>query len=195
MKNIAILASSNASDFPAVFDACKDWILKWKAQIKCAIVNKDGIWAIDKFMWAWITCYLTPTKWEDRLEVYEKIDWILWHEEIDLVVCIWWMNIMPSEFVKEWEGRIINVHPAYLPSFPWWHALEDALKAWVKETWATVHYIDEWVDTWEIILQKKVQIEKGETIESLKTKVQKIEQEIYPEAIVKVVDWLDRWSS
>ena len=74
-----------------------------------------------------------------------------------------------------------------LPKFPWAHAIKDALEAWEKISWCTVHYIDEGVDTWEIIMKRELKVESWETIESLKSKIQILEQEIYPLAILEVI--------
>ena len=96
------------------------------------------------------------------------------------------MRILSKWFVNKWENKILNIHPSLLPKFPWAHAIQDALNSKEKETWATVHFIDEWVDTGKIISQKACKIEKNETLETLKVKIQKIEQEIYPKVIEKI---------
>ena len=184
---VAIFASTNASDFWAIFDSINFWILKWKCIINLAIVNNKNAWAISKFKHSNIECHILDNKWKNKKEYYDQIHKILLKKSIDLIVCIWWMNIFEKTFVNKWNKKILNVHPSLLPTFPWLHALEKALKAWIKNTWCTIHYIDEWIDTGEIIMQKSVPIIKNDDINSLKIRVQSAEQEIYPKAILKVI--------
>lgn len=184
---IAVFASTNASDFPAIFQSIKSWILKWKCEIRVAIVNNHNSWSISKFRDNNIACEIVETKGQKRGDVYMEINKILEYNNIDLIICIWWMNIINKIFVEKWSKRILNVHPSLLPDYPWMHAIEDVLNAWEKITWCSVHYIDEGVDTWEIIIKKEVEILKGDTFDSLKNRIQVAEQEIYPKAILKVL--------
>lgn len=187
MKKLAILASGNASDLPAIQKQIESGILKWKVKIVCWLVNKEWIWAIDKFQSLNIPYFQVLTKWKERNEVYEKIDHLMKSQDVDLIICVWWMNIVPVVFVQKWNWKILNIHPSLLPKYPWAHAIEDALKAWEKKIGCTVHYIDEWVDTWEIIIQKELDVFDWESFEEIKKKVQLAEQEIYPKAILKVI--------
>jgi folate-dependent phosphoribosylglycinamide formyltransferase PurN len=98
------------------------------------------------------------------------------------------MRILTPEFVRQFPRRIINVHPALMPKFsgPGFfggNVHEEVLKAGEKETGCTIHFVDEGVDTGEIIIQKKVQIAPGETPDSLKEKVQTLEKKWYPEVV------------
>ena len=188
MIKIAIFASSNASDLPAIIEQVDNWILSWKCELRLWIINKQCIWASDKFNKAWIPFKYFKIFNQDREYGYETISQYLSEHSIDLIVCIWWMNIMPKWFVSKWNKRILNVHPSLLPLYPWAHWIEDALKDWATQTWATVHFIDSWVDTWDIIAQKNVAISLWDNINSLKSKIQEAEQEIFPEAILKVVE-------
>lgn len=186
MKKLSIFSSSNASDLPSIIDKINFWFLKWKCEISLWIINKEWIWAIDKFNNNKIPYLFFNTK--NKEIAYEEIHNELIEYWIDFIICIWWMNIMPFSFVKKWNKKILNIHPSILPNFPWAHSIQDALKAWVLKTWCTVHFIDEWIDTWEIIMQKEIEIMPFDTFESLKLKIQKAEQEIYPISILKVID-------
>lgn len=187
MKKLAIFASSNASDLPVIIQEINFGILRWKCIISCWVVNKEWVWAIEKFKSNNIEYIVCETK--NRELAYEKIHNLLIEHWIDFVICVWWMNIMPASFVNKWNKKIINVHPSLLPNFPWAQAISDAIQAWVKTTWCTVHFIDEWIDTWEIIMQKEVEISTLDSIETLKLKIQKAEQEIYPQVILKILNW------
>lgn len=104
---------------------------------------------------------------------------------IDLIVLVGWMRLLSPWFVQQFAKKIINVHPSLLPKYPGMdlnvHA--EVLKNGEKESGMTIHYVDEGVDTGEIILQKTVALEPGETVESLKKKVQELEKRWYPEVI------------
>jgi phosphoribosylglycinamide formyltransferase-1 len=100
--------------------------------------------------------------------------------QVDVIAALGWMWILTPWFVSQWHGRILNVHPALLPKFPGAHGIEDALAAGATETGMTIHIIDEGVDTGPILVQKKCSIEPGETVDSLKAKVQELEKKWYP---------------
>lgn len=187
MKSLAIFASSNASDLPAIVEQIEKWILKWKCQIKLWVVNKEWIWAISKFENWKIPYHFFAINKTNKEKSYSEIHELLKQNWIDFIICVWWFNIIPESFVNNWNKKILNVHPSLLPKFPWAHAIDDTLKAWMKKTWCTVHFIDEWIDTWEIIIQKEVEILPNDNAESLKSKIQKAEQEIYPKAILEVI--------
>jgi len=109
-------------------------------------------------------------------------------KRIDYVVLAGFMRILSPDFIKAYRWRVVNIHPALLPEFPGAHAIQDAWSAQAKETGATVHFVDEGVDTGAVILQKKVMVDTGETLESLERKVHTVEYEIYPQAIQWLVD-------
>ncbi|MDD5226630.1 MAG: phosphoribosylglycinamide formyltransferase, partial [Candidatus Omnitrophica bacterium] len=103
--------------------------------------------------------------------------------KIDLVVLAGFMRVLTEGFVKKYQGRLINIHPALLPAFPGAHAIKDAWDAKVKETGVTVHFVDNGVDTGPIILQRKVPVLPGDTLETLEFRIHGLEYEIYPEAL------------
>ena len=100
----------------------------------------------------------------------------------DLVVSAGFMRILSPEFVDAYEGRLINLHPSLLPSFPGPHAVRDALAAGVPVTGTTVHFVDHGVDSGPVILQRTVVIEPGDTEESLHPRIKGAEHELLPEA-------------
>lgn len=102
---------------------------------------------------------------------------------IDWIILAGFMRILSPEFVRRYEGRIINIHPSYLPAFPGAHAIRDAFEAKVQETGVTVHFVTPEVDAGPVILQRKVQVLPEETLETLEAKVHAVEYKIYPEAL------------
>ncbi|MFA5948453.1 MAG: formyltransferase family protein, partial [Candidatus Gracilibacteria bacterium] len=117
-----------------------------------------------------------------------KIAEILKENKVDLVVLIGYMKILSEAFVRKFPKKIINVHPALIPKFCGKNFFganvhEAVLKAKEKETGMTIHYVEEGVDTGEIILQEKCKVDATDTPETLKAKVQALEKKWYPEVI------------
>ena len=100
-----------------------------------------------------------------------------------LICLAGFMRIMSPEFIKHYKGRILNIHPAILPSFPGLHSQRQALEYGVKYAGCTVHFVDEGVDTGPIILQSIVKVRDDDTEESLSKRILKQEHKIYPKAV------------
>jgi len=108
-------------------------------------------------------------------------------EPFDLLVLAGYMKILPPEIVRRYEGKIINIHPALLPSFRGLHAIERAFNEGVKVTGVSVHYVDEGVDTGPIIAQVPVRVEEGDTIGSLEEKIHRVEHFLYYRVIKRIL--------
>jgi len=100
-----------------------------------------------------------------------------------LICLAGFMRIMSPEFIKQYKGRILNIHPAILPSFPGLHSQKQAIDYGVKYTGCTVHFVDEGVDTGPIILQAVVKVKDDDTEETLSKRILKQEHKIYPKAV------------
>jgi phosphoribosylglycinamide formyltransferase-1 len=98
------------------------------------------------------------------------------------------MRILGTEFLKEYQGRVLNIHPSLLPSFPGLHAQRQALEHGVSITGCTVHVVDEGVDTGPILIQRAVQVQEGDTEDSLSSRILEQEHSIYWRAIALVLD-------
>lgn len=180
--NFAILASTNGSDLPAIFEGFRSG--KIQGKLVCGIVNNLDCGAQKKLQKEGIKDYFISHKGKIREDFDMEISEILQRHKIDYVLCVGYMRIFSEKFVTEWERKIINVHPSFLPAFPGAHAMQDALDAGVKVTGATIHYIDAGVDTGPIISQAQVDIEDNESLTSLKEKIQKVEQELYVQVLM-----------
>ena len=101
----------------------------------------------------------------------------------DLVVLAGYMQLLSGPFVARFRGRIVNVHPALLPSFPGLDAIGQALKAGVETTGVTVHFVDEGVDTGPVIAQREVPVPTDRDRAGLEAAVHAVEHQLYPEAI------------
>jgi len=105
---------------------------------------------------------------------------------IDLICLAGFMKILSENFIKNFQGKILNIHPSLLPKFKGLNTHERAIKNNEKFSGCTVHYVNSKVDSGKIILQKKVKISKGETPKTLKNKILIQEHKLYPKAIAKV---------
>jgi phosphoribosylglycinamide formyltransferase-1 len=100
------------------------------------------------------------------------------HHQPDLVVLAGFMKVLPANFVSALKGKLINIHPSLLPEFRGAHAVRDALQAGATKTGVTVHYVDEGVDTGEVIVQSEVAIEPNDTEVALHERIKKVEHEL-----------------
>jgi phosphoribosylglycinamide formyltransferase-1 len=109
-------------------------------------------------------------------------DW-LESRGVGLVVCAGFMQLLRPLFLARFPGRVLNVHPAPLPEFPGAHPLEDVLAAGATATAATVHFVDEGVDTGEVIAAEAVPVRPGDTVESLRERVHEAEHRLLPRVV------------
>uniref|UniRef100_A0A914CW69 Trifunctional purine biosynthetic protein adenosine-3 n=1 Tax=Acrobeloides nanus TaxID=290746 RepID=A0A914CW69_9BILA len=123
---------------------------------------------------------------KDRKEFERKITKELESRDVDLICLAGFMRVLTGEFVNHWRDQIINIHPSILPSFKGAHAVQDALKAKVKVTGCTVHYVAEEVDAGEILAQAVITIEPNDDESSLHAKIQLHEHTIFPEVMENV---------
>lgn len=113
-------------------------------------------------------------------------DWLATHA-VDLVVSAGYMQLLRPVFLERFPDRVVNVHPALLPAFPGAHAVEEALAAGVTETGATVHLVDEGVDTGRVLLQEPVPVLAEDTVETLRARIRAVEHRILPEMVRELI--------
>jgi phosphoribosylglycinamide formyltransferase 1 len=109
-------------------------------------------------------------------------DWLVGHD-VDLVVCAGYMHLLRPSFLERFPGRVVNVHPAPLPAFPGAHPLEDVLAAGASAAAATVHFVDEGIDTGEVIASEPVPVREGDTVETLRERVHEAEHRLLPKVV------------
>jgi phosphoribosylglycinamide formyltransferase-1 len=129
------------------------------------------------------TFVVNPSQFESREQWGKTLLANVQHHQPDLVVLAGFMNILPANFVSALKGKLINIHPSLLPEFKGAHAVRDALKAGATKTGVSVHFVDEGVDTGEIIVQREVAILPGDTEHSLHERIKKVEHELLPATI------------
>jgi phosphoribosylglycinamide formyltransferase-1 len=113
-------------------------------------------------------------------------DW-LGGRGVELVVCAGYMHLLRRSFLDRFPGRIVNTHSAPLPDFPGAHPIEDVLAAGVAETAATVHYVDEGVDTGPVITAERIPVRLDDTPETLRARVQAVEHRLLPRVVQELI--------
>ncbi|MDP7476713.1 MAG: phosphoribosylglycinamide formyltransferase [Candidatus Woesearchaeota archaeon] len=184
MLNIGVLASTKATDLQAVIDAIQAKQLNSK--ISVVISNKGDAYALERAKKHNIEAVFINSKDKEREDFDREVNDVLEKYDVDLILAIGYMRILSGWFVNKWKNKIMNIHPSLLPAFAGGMDKDvhtEVLKAGVKETGCTLHFVTEEVDSGPIIMQKKVDVAENETIESLKAKVQKAEQEVIVKAL------------
>lgn len=184
---IGVLASTKGTDLQAIIDEINDGKMPG-IEIAVVLSNKKKAYALERARLQEVKALFVSPKGKTREEYDIELAKILKEHEVDLVCLIGYMRILSPEFVKQFPGRIINVHPALMPKFsgPGFYGAnvhEEVLKSGDKETGCTIHIVDEGVDTGEILIQKTVKVTEDDTPDTLKDKVQALEKKWYPEVI------------
>jgi phosphoribosylglycinamide formyltransferase-1 len=122
-----------------------------------------------------------------RAEHDREVIAALQSRQIDLVCLAGYMRVLSSEFIAAYRGRILNIHPSLLPSFPGLDAQKQALEGEVKTSGCTVHFVDETLDGGPIIAQRVVPVHEGDTVESLSARILEEEHKLYVEAVASVL--------
>lgn len=185
MTKLAVLCSGRGTDLQSIIDAIKAGTLQ--AEISIVITDKPNVKALERAELAGIkNICVDRKKFDDRADFETELLKNL--AGIDLVVLAGFMRILSPEFVKHFTGRLMNIHPSLLPSFPGAHAHRDALAYGVKVSGCTVHFVDEGTDSGPIILQAAVEVKDGDTEETLSARILEQEHIIYPKAIQLFVE-------
>ena len=180
--NIAVFASGRGTNFGAIIRGVKKG--KIKANLALLVCDNPQARAIGRAKRAGIKVALVKREdFATREDFEDKINQYLEENKIDLVVLAGFMQLLSPELVSRYQGRILNIHPALLPSFKGTQGLKEAFEYGAKVTGVTVHFVDEKMDHGPIILQKSVEIEENDTLESLEKKIHIIEHRLYPEAV------------
>lgn len=205
MLKMVVLVSGGGTNLQAIIDAIDSGRIT-NAEISAVISNNAGAYALERAKKHGIeTRCISPRQFEDRTAFNEALLAAIQSFQADLVVLAGCLVVIPEIMVKAYPNRIINIHPALLPSFggTGYYGLkvhEAALARGVKVTGATVHFVDEGTDTGPIILQKAVEVREDDTPQSLQRRVmEEAEWVIMPQAIdmiandrIQVVDGIVR---
>ncbi|MBM3701396.1 MAG: phosphoribosylglycinamide formyltransferase [Actinobacteria bacterium] len=181
-KRIAVFASGFGSNLQALIDYNNKHGLN--GDIVLVFSNNKDAFALERAKKNKIKAvFMDPAKYSSREQYDSEIIEMLEEEKIDLVVLAGYMFLLSQEFVHRFKNKILNIHPALLPSFKGTHGIKDAYRYGVKVTGVTVHFVDEGLDSGPIILQEAVDIDPDDSVEELEEKIHKVEHKIYPEAV------------
>ena len=189
LKNIVVLVSGGGTNLQALIDAQNSGIIK-NGKISLVISSKEGAYALERAKNNGIdTCVLPRKEYADNKSYSEALLKILDKANADLIVYAGFMTILDDCVCQKYENKMMNVHPALIPSFCGkgyygLHVHEEALKKGVKVTGATVHFVTAVCDGGPIIMQKAVSVEEGDTPEILQKRVmEQAEWKILPESV------------
>lgn len=189
---VAVLVSGGGTNLQAIIDAEKSGLIEY-GEVVLVISNKEDAYAVERAKKAGIETHIVTKKSYGGQEGFEnKVKELIDSHSIDLIVLAGFMMILSDDFVKHYDHKIINIHPALIPSFcgEGFYGIKPhqaALERGVRVTGATVHYVNEVADGGEIIAQKAVAVEPGDTPEKLQLRVmEQAEWLILPVAIAKI---------
>jgi len=179
---LGVLISGNGSNLQSIIDHIEKGSLK--AIIKIVISNNSDAYGITRAKKHGIpVVVLKSGVFKNKEEFDLELIRILESKDVDLVILAGFMRIITPTLLKAFPQKVMNIHPALLPSFPGIHGQKQALDYGVKLSGCTVHFVDEGVDTGPIILQSAVQVLNEDTEETLAARILKEEHKIYPQAI------------
>ncbi len=185
MTKLAVLCSGRGTDLQSIIDAIQRGELN--AEISIVLTDKPKVMALERAEKVGIkNLCVDRKKFASRADFESELLKNL--EGVDLVVLAGFMRILSPEFVRRYEGRLMNIHPSLLPAFPGAHAHRDALNYGVKVSGCTVHFVDEGTDSGPIILQAAVEVHEDDTEETLSARILEQEHIIYPKAIKLFVE-------
>lgn len=187
MKRIAVFASGFGSNFQAIIEAVKNNSLN--AEIALLVSDKPGCKAIERAEEHLIPVFAFSAKEYADKEAYEtEILQELRQRGVDYIVLAGYMRYIGRVLLESFPMKIINLHPALLPSFPGAHGIADAFRHGVKVFGITIHYVDEGVDTGKIIEQFAFHANDGATLEDVERQIHQLEHTHYPATINKVIN-------
>ncbi|MEF9920192.1 MAG: phosphoribosylglycinamide formyltransferase [Erysipelotrichaceae bacterium] len=186
MVRIAIFASGSGTNFENIIQHINNEDIP-NGLCATLICDNNKAYAIERAKRLSIPCHVVNFKDYPNKQAYEsEVLKVLKECNVDLIVLAGYMRIISPLLLSAYKHRIINLHPAYLPQFPGKQSILDAYEAKVKTTGVTVHYIDEGIDTGEIIHQEKIQIDPTWSLETLEEHVHALEYKMFPKVIKKV---------
>jgi phosphoribosylglycinamide formyltransferase-1 len=186
MKKLGILLSGRGSNFEAI--ARNVQAGKIPGEIAVVISNKEEALGLATARNLGLATRFIPSKGKEREAFDREVVAVLREFQVDLVCLAGFMRILSPYFIREFPGRILNIHPALLPCFPGVEAQKQALDYGVKFTGCTVHIVDEGVDTGPIVCQAVVPVLDDDTAETLAARILKEEHRIYSEAVCLLLE-------
>jgi phosphoribosylglycinamide formyltransferase 1 len=187
MTQLGILISGRGSNMAAIAQAIADGRLT-DAEIAVVISNRADAPGLEWARAHGLTAVAIPSRGVDREAYDRQVVEELRARRVDLVCLAGYLRMISGHFVREYAGRILNIHPSLLPAFPGLDAQHQALEHGVKVSGCTVHFVDQGLDSGPIILQAVVPVMDDDNAESLSARILKEEHRLYPQAIALVLE-------
>ena len=184
MIKLGVLGSTNGTDLQTILDSISSGELN--GEVSVVLSNRKNAYILERAKNYNVPAFFLSHKEKSREEFDAEMTAILKEHAVDLVLLIGFMRILSAKFCQEWQDRLLNVHPSLLPKYAGGmdtNVHEDVLKSGDSETGCTIHFVTDEVDAGPILIQKKCNVEPDETVDTLKTKVQKLEGTAFIEAI------------
>ncbi|HUU06114.1 MAG TPA: phosphoribosylglycinamide formyltransferase [Patescibacteria group bacterium] len=179
---IAVFLSGRGSNFTAMLRASRD--IRANFSVRLVICDHQNARGLKKATNFGIPAYhINPRQFPDKAAYEEEICAYLQRENIELICLAGYMRLIGPVLLDKYPGRIMNIHPALLPSFPGLCAQEQALRYGVKVSGCTVHFVDAGIDSGPVIVQKAVAVREGDTQETLSRRILRQEHRLYPWAV------------
>jgi len=181
VKKVGVLVSGRGSNLQALIDAARRGELG--GAVAVVVSNVEGALGLERAREAGITAVFRDHRGKKREDFDAEIVEILRAHQVDLVCLAGFMRLLSPFFVRTFPGRILNIHPALLPAFPGLDAQRQAWEHGVKVSGATVHLVDEGLDSGPIVAQQAVPVLSGDTPETLAARILETEHRLYPRAV------------
>ena len=178
---VGVLASGGGTDLQSIIDASEKGMIN--AEVAVVVCDNCDAFCLKRAEKHNITGFFVDPKNKDKKEIDNEVDGVFEEHNVDLVVGAGYMRILTKEFVKKWYGKLINIHPALLPSFKGVDGQGDAFDYGVKISGCTTHFIDEHMDHGPIILQAAVKVMPDDTKDDLAKRILDVEHQILPRTV------------
>ena len=184
MIKLGVLGSTNGTDLQTILDSIASGELN--GEVSVVLSNRKNAYILERAKNHNVPAFFNSHKEKSRKEFDDEMTAILKEHTVDLVLLIGFMRILSAKFCQDWQDRLLNVHPSLLPKYAGGmdtNVYEDVLINGDTETGCTIHFVTDEVDAGPILIQKKCNVQPDETVDTLKTKVQKLEGMAFIEAI------------
>ncbi len=187
--SLAVLASGRGTNFESIAVACEDG--KIDARPEVLISNNQNAEVLDRAGRHDVEGHFIPYDEGNPRQFEQRATDLIQSRNGELVILAGFMRVLSPDFVRTFEGRILNIHPSLLPSFRGLEAQKQALEYGVKVTGCTVHVVTERVDDGPIVDQVAVRVKDDDTVDSLSSRILRQEHKLYPRAIQQYIDCVD----
>lgn len=182
-----VLISGSGTNLQAILDACASGAIP--GEVAVVISNREDAYGLERARQAGVPAVFLDPKAHDGAASYNHaIREALEIESVECVVMAGYMRLLGAEVLQTFPMRVVNIHPALLPSFAGAHGIADAFEYGVKVTGVTVHFASEVFDEGPIIAQHAVEIREDDTLESLEQRIHAVEHRVYPEALAALAE-------